>query len=115
MIKKNMLKKLLASILLAIFLLTTVFVSYVQAQSTWYNPGFLEWRSKVYSSPDAEIFGERYTAAQVNWVIYSFANFILTGGDPTLNAAVSCFQENFSGIEKCKDVINISMENPQGT
>ena len=115
MIKKNMLKKLLASLLLSIFLLATVFVPYAKAEGTWYNPGFFEWRSKVYSSPDAEIFGERYTAAQVNWVIYSFANFILTGGDPTLNSAVSCFQENFAEPEKCKDLVEISMEMPQGT
>jgi len=110
-----MLKKLLASLLLSIFLLATVFVPYAKAEGTWYNPGFFEWRSKVYSSPDAEIFGERYTAAQVNWVIYSFANFILTGGDPTLNSAVSCFQENFAEPEKCKDLVEISMEMPQGT
>jgi len=72
MIKKNMLKKLLASLLLATFLLTTFFVPYAQAQGAWYNQSFGEWYTKVHddSSPQ-EIFGERYTAAQVEWIIWS--------------------------------------------
>lgn len=40
--------------------------------STWYNQGFTEWYVKVYGdeSPPSEIFGERYTAAQVQWIIW---------------------------------------------
>src|SRR3972149_9907052 len=38
---------------------------------SWYNQSFPEWFSKVYGSPDNEIFGERYTAAQVQWIFYS--------------------------------------------
>jgi hypothetical protein len=57
---------------------------------TWYaeeNP--FAWYQKVYDdsiSPTSEIFGERYTAAQVQWVIYGlfsfFWNFI--PGNPQL-------------------------------
>jgi len=43
------------------------------APSTWYNQNPFQWYEKVYgkeSSP-SEIFGERYTAAQVQWILYS--------------------------------------------
>lgn len=49
-------------------------MSPVKAQ-TWYSQNPFEWYLKVYdpdTSPTNEIFGERYTAAQVQWVIYSF-------------------------------------------
>ena len=76
-----MFKKLLVSVTLAIFLLTSVFVPVVKAQqSTWYNQGFVEWYDKVYNpdtSPGSEIFGERYTAAQVEWVIYGLGAFFI--------------------------------------
>jgi len=45
---------------------------------TWYNQSFRDWYGKV-SDPNnpSEIFGERYTSAQVEWVIYGiFAFFI---------------------------------------
>jgi len=98
MIKKNMLKKLLVSILLAGFLLTTLFVPIARAQSNWYNQSFQEWWVKVYDSPETEIFGERYTAAQVEWIIYGLFAFILnkTTGDPETTA---CLMQ--SDIQDC--------------
>lgn len=41
--------------------------------STWYNQGFTDWYAKVYGdeSPPSEIFGERYTAAQVQWIVWA--------------------------------------------
>ena len=53
----------------------TFWVSSVKAQeSTWYNQTFEEWYLKVYDNTNpTEIFGERYTAAQVQWIIYSLA------------------------------------------
>ncbi len=72
MIKKNMLKKLLASTLLATFLLTAVFVPIAHAYDSWYNQSFQNWYQKVYDSDNPqEIFGERYTAGQVQWILYS--------------------------------------------
>lgn len=73
-----MLKKLLASILLATFLLTTFFVPYAEAKGNWYNQGFPEWYTKVYDTNNpSEIFGERYTAAQVQWILYSIPAIII--------------------------------------
>jgi len=95
-----MLKKLLLSFLLSIFLLTSIFVPVTKAQeSTWYNQGFVEWYDKVYNpntSPGSEIFGERYTAAQVEWVIYGIGAFFInrTG----VGEAVLCFMRNQTTI-----------------
>jgi hypothetical protein len=75
-----MLKKLLISFFAALVLLTSVSVAPVQAQSTWYNQGFYEWYRKVYDpeiSDPSEIFGERYTAAQVEWIIWSIPSVII--------------------------------------
>ncbi len=64
-----MFKKIITSIVLASYLLGTVSVPAVKAQD-WYNPYYDEWFEKVWDdqNPD-EIFGERYTQAQVIWVI----------------------------------------------
>jgi hypothetical protein len=75
-----MLKKLLLSILAVAVLLPTLLVPTAHAQH-WYNQNPYEWYDKVYNtttSPPAEIFGERYTAAQVQWVIYSVLTFPFT-------------------------------------
>lgn len=74
-----MLKKLLTSFLIAI----TLFFSFApyssaKAQSNWYDQSFQEWFNKVYdSSNPSEIFGERYTAAQVQWIVYSLFSFVI--------------------------------------
>lgn len=47
---------------------------------TWYNQSFQQWFAKVNNAPETEIFGERYTAAQVQWVIYGLFYFLITGG-----------------------------------
>lgn len=94
-----MLKKLLASTLLAIFLLTTVSVPHVQAQ-TWYNQGFKEWSTKVLDEDNPqEIFGERYTFAQVQWIVYSMVAF-LAGAD-LLKCAGLATQEALEQFESC--------------
>lgn len=102
-------KKLLLSFLsfLILFASSLPFFSApeVKAQNTnpWYNQTFPQWYTKVYdtsTSPPQEIFGERYTAAQVQWVLYSlvamFPNMaqpsiicILKGGDTN-----SCADQN---------------------
>ncbi len=44
----------------------------------WYNPTLREFSKKVFdSSPDNEIFGERYTYAQVNWIVNSMFTMLL--------------------------------------
>jgi hypothetical protein len=65
-----MLKKFAFSFLIAFYLLFTLSIPVAKAQ--WYDQNFAEWYSQVYSdnTPPNEIFGERYTAAQTQWVIY---------------------------------------------
>jgi len=91
-----MFKKLLASTLLASLLLLTLFTPFAKAQSpTWYNQTFQEWYTKVYdqsTSPPSEIFGERYTAAQVQWIIYGLFAFLINSAG---NAeAFTCLMNN---------------------
>lgn len=70
-------KKFILSFLvfLTVFMSVAPSLSYVKAQATgtWYSSSFTDWFIKVYDenlSPSGEIFGERYTAAQVQWVFY---------------------------------------------
>jgi hypothetical protein len=83
------LKKLILSFLVALLLLTNVSANFVHAADvgTWYNQGFFDFYVKVNdpTNPD-EIFGERYTAAQTQWIFYGMASvFINYFGDPPLN------------------------------
>jgi hypothetical protein len=72
----NLLKKILLSFFAFLIIFTSIAPSFlvVKAQDTmWYNQNFVDWYKKVYdqnTSPPSEIFGERYTAAQVQWVVY---------------------------------------------
>ncbi|MBI3397084.1 hypothetical protein HY045_01260 [Candidatus Woesebacteria bacterium] len=49
-------------------------------QEVWYNPSLSNFYLKVYGkdSPTNDIFGERYAAAQVNWIIWSLLTFVPT-------------------------------------
>ena len=74
--KKNMLKRLLISFLLANLLFLSIFAAPAKAQ--WYNQSFGQWYTQVYDDENpAEIFGERYTAAQVQWVTYGFIALLI--------------------------------------
>ncbi len=100
----KLLKKLIASLLLASFLFSSTLlpfssipqVSLAQSSSTeesqesqqtsqtpsstlqWYDQDFQSWYNKVYDEGNpSEIFGERYTAAQVQWIVYSLFSFIM--------------------------------------
>ena len=93
-------KKLLKKILLVFSSLIVVLSSSLalpaaaHAQSTWYSQNPFEWYIKVYdqdTSPPNEIFGERYTAAQVQWVIWSLMSMPLTLlGNITGEDAIMC-------------------------
>lgn len=89
-----MFKKIIASIILASFLLLNLGGNVALAQNTWYFQNYTDWHQRVYDedNPD-EIFGERYTAAQVEWVIYGIIAFIINHvvGDGTI---ISCIIEN---------------------
>lgn len=56
------------------------FVRQTHAQTYWWNPPFQEFYNKVNSveaNPPQEIFGERYTAAQVSWIMWSLLMFAM--------------------------------------
>jgi hypothetical protein len=78
---KKTIKKIIASLLIGL-ILAPIFSSTVKADdvSPWYDPGFKEWFIKVYdTSNPTEIFGERYTAAQVKWILYSIMALPFSG------------------------------------
>jgi len=84
--------------------------------SKWWNIGFKDFSNKVNgvdtngaAIPDNEIFGERYTFAQVNWIVNSLAMLQLGGG------MASCFGSNPPGgsMEACIEQVQAqSMSSP---
>lgn len=73
------------------------------AGGTWYNSSFSDWYGKVYD-PDnpTEIFGERYTAAQVQWVVYGIFSFLVNSvTGPENSGLVQCFLTNTADIGQC--------------
>src|SRR3989344_5180084 len=76
-------KKLILSFLSALILLQGT-LSPALAQTVtparWYDQSILEWYVRVFNtdvSPAQEIFGERYAAAQVQWILYSLLVFFM--------------------------------------
>lgn len=81
-------KKLFLIVISSLLILNwtaTPLLAATDSPSTWNNQGFGEWYVKVYDDTNpSDIFGERYTAAQVQWIIHSLgAQFMnaLVGGD----------------------------------
>lgn len=70
-------KKLAATLLTLLYFYTVTLSSAPPASAAWYNPTTEEFYGKVYGtnpvSSNDEIFGERYTFAQVNWIVNSLA------------------------------------------
>ncbi len=78
----------------------------LDTETTWYNPGPLEFYTKVFDKNSNDIFGERYTYAQVKWIGYSLLA-ILVGGD--FGEALKVIeqtetQDNATGLNNLKDV-----------
>lgn len=104
MISSAMFKKLLISFLVAALFLSN-FAATAKAQSgSWYNQSYKEWKAKVFESPDNEIFGERYTFAQVQWIIYSIS-VIMSGTE-----IVDCTKHLNPGGESDEDKFKSCME-----
>lgn len=106
----NIVKKLVISTLITIFVLIPIFTPIAHAQSEtgkWYDQSFQEWYGKVYdpNTPATEIFGERYTAAQVQWVIYGLFALMLRRADE--RGVVTCFmQAGTDCVEKINDLLS---------
>lgn len=100
---KKLLKKLLLSFLVFLLLTTSnlsLFASSARAESDtfWYNQPFVEWYLKVYDTTNpSEIFGERYTAAQVQWVIWSLISFPLNFFGKDNQEIINCFLKEVGG------------------
>jgi hypothetical protein len=108
-----MIKKFISSLLVAAVLLLNVGVPLVHAQETfWFNQGFDEWYTKVYDPETAdEIFGERYTAAQVWWVIYGFAAFIMNGmGDSEVFSCVIAHMDSDTFEGDCREIVETALQ-----
>lgn len=113
-------KKLILASIAALVLLFNLSVPFAKAQANpwyqgpWYLQGPVQWYSKVYdSSNPQEIFGERYTAAQVQWVIYSlFSVGINTFISPDVVICISTFDVFGSCTTAGQDTIKRFMSNP---
>lgn len=87
---KKILKKLITSFFLFLILLNISAGTVKAYDSVWYKQDPRDWFLKVYDDTNpTEIFGERYTAAQVQWIIYSLIFFPFRGADRLLAAAFS--------------------------
>lgn len=97
-----MLKKLLLSILILIqlFGFSLAAATTTKAQE-WYNQDFNQWSEKVFNSPESEIFGERYTFAQVTWIIHSLTAIVM--GD-TLSSCLS--SSSIENLRECLQKIS---------
>jgi hypothetical protein len=84
-----MFKKLLISVSLSVYLILNTTAPAAQAQGVWYDQSYKEWLGKVHSGNNTtEIFGERYTRAQVQWIFYSLVDLI-TGGSGSFTGCVA--------------------------
>lgn len=76
MLSFKVMKKIILSLLATVFIFASITPRTASAQ--WYNQDPLHWYLHVYDDDNpSEIFGERYTAAQVQWIIYGYASNIL--------------------------------------
>lgn len=112
-------KKFILSFLSFLILFFSVAPNFIVARAasnasqkpTWYNTNFGDWYKKVYdekTSPGNEIFGERYTAAQVQWVIYGVMSFILNavlGNSSDSQKVVSCMLASSVDLVTCGEAI----------
>ncbi len=110
-----MLKKLTLSFLSSLIILFSIapYTSVMAATPTpaptlaptWYNSDFGTWYGKVYDPNNpSEIFGERYTAAQVQWIIYGLFSFLINSATgPENSSIIQCFLNSTTNITKCAD------------
>lgn len=99
-----MLKKVLLVFLGLIVVFSSLIAPVAKAEGEWYDQSFQQWNEKVFDTdnPD-EIFGERYTRAQVQWIIYSLASFTLSTVNPDANKIISCITSK--ALDQCTDTV----------
>lgn len=86
-------RKVLASFLIGIVLTISIAPAVKAQASPWYSQDFGSWYAKVYdTSNPQEIFGERYTAAQVQWVFWGVLAFMInlaSGNNPAVSGCIA--------------------------
>lgn len=101
-------KSKLSIVLTSLVVLFSLSATKVQAQTFgeggWYNPSFNEFYNKVSAEPQNEIFGERYTLAQVNWIINSLA-YLQAG------SLLECFEPG-AQTQTCLETVRTSGSAP---
>src|SRR3990172_6583336 len=109
-----MFKKLVLSFLAALVLFFSVSTRFASAQ-TWYYQDFFEWYEKVFDTQNQdEIFGERYTAAQVEWIIYSLMAWAINHvGNAdinwcALNNECPCAADDICNLATFADITGVS-------
>jgi len=96
---KTIFKKFLFAFVSIFIAFSSFFPAMIHAQEEnqgelgpWYNQGFKQWYTKVYDTDNPqEIFGERYTAAQVQWIVYGIWGFLINNSVGNQTKAVNCF------------------------
>jgi len=111
-----MFKKIITSIILVCFIFVnagTYFAKSARAQeTTWYHTSWYDWHVRVFDTTgdnEDEIFGERYTAAQVEWVIYGIGSFFINHfAGAGLSACIIQYGDNMAefGLHCTDDIVN---------
>jgi hypothetical protein len=120
----TLLKKFVLSFLSFLVLFLSVAPSFSVAKAAdaanWYNQDFVTWFGKVSDqSNPSEIFGERYTSAQVEWVIYGLFAFLINHTTPSdltsacsggnivaCSAAVKSFFDSLNKLNETSQINN---------
>lgn len=104
--KKSVFVVLSFLLLFSSFAIVLAKVSHAEEPSPWYNQSYDEWEAKVYDEKNPqEIFGERYTAAQVQWIVYSLIAMI------TPTPPEPCHGESADIVECFKSIIDLIQNN----
>src|SRR5260221_8978048 len=101
----KIISKLLISVLTSMILVLSVVPSTMAATTAqsspgpWYNQNFGQWSTKVFGGDQNEIFGERYTYAQVTWIIHSLVAIVT--GPAISSCATASTTGNLTTVATC--------------
>lgn len=78
LLNSKMFKKAIIVLLISLFAFSVIFPvksalaqDAASTQGEWWNPTFQDFNRKVHGTAPDQVFGERYTYAQVVWIMYS--------------------------------------------
>lgn len=84
----------------------------INADGPWFNQNIEQFRQKVFESPEDEIFGERYTFAQVSWIMHSLNLIIFP--DFSKTEIVNAIKETSSNPNPTKNLASYTKTGPLG-